>query len=156
MAVIVIAFAATSLDTGARIQRLVLAELSEAYEIKALSNRYLAGALGVGSALILAVTQGGGQGGLALWPLFGTTNQLVAGITLLIVSIWLKRQGRPYHYTLIPMVAIAAVTAWAMAGNLFDYYTNFQELWLLSLSGTLILALDIWILLEGVRTLRQA
>jgi carbon starvation protein len=155
MAVMVIAFAATSLDTGARIQRLVLAELSESYQIRALSNRYLAGALGVGSALILAVTQGGGQGGLALWPLFGTTNQLVAGITLLIVSIWLKRQGRPYVYTLIPMVAIAAVTAWAMAGNLFGYYANFEELWLLALSGTLILALDIWILLEGFRTLRQ-
>ena len=155
MAVMVIAFAATSLDTGARIQRLVLAELSEAYQIRPLTNRYFAGALGVGSALILAVTQGGGQGGLALWPLFGTTNQLVAGITLLIVSIWLKRQGRPYLLTLIPMVAIAAVTAWAMVGNLFDYYANFEELWLLSLSGTLILALDIWILLEGFRTLRQ-
>jgi carbon starvation protein len=155
MAVMVIAFAATSLDTGARIQRLVLAELSESYQIRALSNRYLASALGVGSALILALTQGGGQGGLALWPLFGTTNQLVAGITLLIVSIWLKRQGRPYVYTLIPMVAIAAATAWAMAGNLFGYYANFEELWLLALSGTLILALDIWILLEGFRTLRQ-
>jgi carbon starvation protein len=155
MAVIVIAFAATSLDTGARIQRLVLAELAETYQIRPLTNRYFAGALGVGCALILAVTQGGGQGGLALWPLFGTTNQLVAGITLLIVSIWLKRQGRPYLVTLIPMVAIAAVTAWAMVGNLFDYYANFEELWLLSLSGTLILALDIWILLEGFRTLRQ-
>jgi len=155
MAVMVIAFAATSLDTGARIQRLVLAELSDAYHIRPLSNRYFAGALGVGSALVLAVTQGGGQGGLALWPLFGTTNQLVAGITLLIVSIWLKRQGRPYLMTLIPMVAIAAVTAWAMLGNLVDYYANFEELWLLSLSGTLILALDIWILLEGFRTLRQ-
>ena len=155
MAVMVIAFAATSLDTGARIQRLVLAELSDAYQIRPLSNRYFAGALGVGSALVLAVTQGGGQGGLALWPLFGTTNQLVAGITLLIVSIWLKRQGRPYLMTLIPMVAIATVTAWAMLGNLVDYYANFEELWLLSLSGTLILALDIWILLEGFRTLRQ-
>jgi len=155
MAVMVIAFAATSLDTGARIQRFVLAELSETYHIRPLANRYFAGALGVGSALILAVTQGGGQGGLALWPLFGTTNQLVAGITLLIVSIWLKRQGRPYLYTLVPMIAVAVMTAWAMVGNLFDYYANFEELWLLSLSGTLILALDIWILLEGFRTLRQ-
>ncbi len=155
MAVMVIAFAATSLDTGARIQRLVLAELSEAYEIRPLSNRYVAGALGVGSALLLAVTQGGGQGGLALWPLFGTTNQLVAGVTLLIVTVWLKKEGRPYLYTLIPMLAVAAVTAWAMIGNLLDYYANFEELWLLSLSGTLILALDFWILLEGFQTLRQ-
>jgi carbon starvation protein len=156
MAVMVIAFAATSLDTAARIQRLVLAELAEAYSFRPLSNRYLAGALGAGSALVLAITQGGGQGGLALWPLFGTTNQLVAGVTLLIVSIWLKRQGRPYVYTLVPMIAVSVVTAWAMIGNLIDYYSNFQELWLLSLAGTLILALDIWILLEGLRSLRGA
>ncbi len=154
MAVMVIAFAATSLDTGARIQRLVLAELSDAYGIRPLSNRFVAGGLGVGAALLLAVTQGDGQGGLALWPLFGTTNQLVAGVTLLIVSIWLKKQGRPYAYTLIPMVAVSAVTAWAMVGNLFDYYASFETLWLLSISGTLILALDLWILFEGLRVLR--
>ncbi|MFK7898841.1 MAG: carbon starvation protein A [Myxococcota bacterium] len=156
MAVMVIAFAATSLDTGARIQRLVLAELGDAYQIKPLSNRFVAGALGVGAALLLAVTQGGGQGGLALWPLFGTTNQLVAGVTLLIVSIWLKKQGRPYLFTFIPMLAVSAVTAWAMTGNLIDYYANFEELWLLSISGTVILALDIWILLEGWNALRRA
>lgn len=156
MAVIVIAFAATSLDTGARIQRLVLGELGEAYAVRPLSNRFLAGVLGVGSALVLAITQGGGKGGLALWPLFGTTNQLVAGVTLLIVSIWLKQMGRPYVYTLVPMLAVAGVTAWAMAGNLFDYYARFEELWLLSLSGTLILALDLWILLEGIQLLRRA
>ena len=108
------------------------------------------------AALLLAVTQGNGQGGLALWPLFGTTNQLVAGVTLLIVSIWLKKQGRPYIYTLVPMIAVSAVTAWAMVGNLFDYYADFETLWLLSISGTLILALDIWILLEGFRILRDA
>jgi carbon starvation protein len=156
MAVMVIAFAAPSLDTGARIQRLVLAELGDAYSIKPLSNRYLAGAFGAGSALLLAITQGGGQGGLALWPLFGTTNQLVAGVTLLIVSIWLKRQGRPYLYTLVPMVVVAVATAWAMVGNLIEYYAHFEDLWLVSLSGTLILALDVWILLEGFRALRSA
>lgn len=156
MAVMVIAFAATSLDTGARIQRLVLAELGDAYGIKPLSNRFVAGATGVGAALLLAVTQGSGQGGLALWPLFGTTNQLVAGVTLLIVSVWLKKQGRPYVYTLVPMVAVAAVTAWAMLGNLIEYYASFETLWLLSISGTLILALDVWILLEGLRILRDA
>ena len=156
MAVMVIAFAATSLDTAARIQRLVLAELGEAYSVKPLSNRFVAGALGVGSALLLAITQGGGKGGLALWPLFGTTNQLVAAVTLLIVTVWLKRNGRPVVYTLVPMLLVAGVTAWAMVFNLLDYYADFEELWLLSLSGTLILALDIWILLEGLRILRRA
>ncbi|MBJ17807.1 MAG: carbon starvation protein A [bacterium] len=155
MAVMVIAFAATSLDTGARIQRLVLAELADAYDIKPLSNRFVAGGIGIGAALLLAITQGDGQGGLALWPLFGTTNQLVAGVTLLIVTIWLKKQGRPHLYTLIPMLAVSAVTAWAMVGNLLDYYENFEALWLLSISGTLILALDLWILFEGLQILRK-
>jgi carbon starvation protein len=150
MAVMVIAFAATSLDTGARIQRLVIAELAEAYGVKLLTNRFIAGALGIAAALLLAITQGGGKGGLALWPLFGTTNQLVAGVTLLLVSIWLQRHGRPVVYTLVPMLAVGSVTAWAMTGNLIDYYGNFEERWLLALSGTLILALDIWITIEGL------
>lgn len=153
MAVMVIAFAATSLDTGARIQRLVIAELADAYGVRSLRNRFLAGALGIGAALLLALTQGGGKGGLALWPLFGTTNQLVAGVTLLIVSIWLQRQGRPIVYTVVPMVGVSIATAWAMTGNLFQYYRDFSELWLLAISGTLILALDVWILLEGGRML---
>ena len=155
MAVIVIAFAATSLDTGARIQRLVIAELAGTYGIKSLTNRFVASAVGVGAALILAITQGGGTGGLALWPLFGTTNQLVASVTLLIVSIWLQRRGRPVVYTVIPMLAVGVVTAWAMLGNLVDYYGQFEELWLLALSGSLILALDLWIMLEGIAMLAR-
>jgi carbon starvation protein len=153
MAVIVIAFAATSLDTGARIQRLVIAELGDHFRLKFLTNRFVAGGLGIGAALTLAVTQGGGTGGLALWPLFGTTNQLVASVTLLIVSIWLQRRGRAIVYTVVPMLAVGAASAWAMTHNLLHYYENFDTLWLLALSGTLILALDIWIMLEGIRML---
>ncbi|MCZ6784521.1 MAG: carbon starvation protein A [Proteobacteria bacterium] len=154
MAVMVIAFAATSLDTGARIQRLVIAELAEAYGVRALTNRYVAGAVGIGAALLLALNQGGGQGGLILWPLFGTTNQLVAGVTLLVVSVWLQRQGRPVAYTLVPMIAVGAATVWAMTGNVLGY---FQEgLWLLAGFGTVILALDVWVVFEGARVLLGA
>ncbi len=153
MAVMIIAFAATSLDTGARIQRLVIAELAEIQGFKPLTNRFAASALGIGAALLLAVTQGGGQGGLALWPLFGTTNQLVAGVTLLIVSIWLRRLGRPVVYTLIPMLGIGVVTVIAMLGNVIDSFRNFEEMWLLAGIGSVILVLDVWILVEGLRCL---
>ncbi len=151
MAVIVIAFAATSLDTGARIQRLVIAELAESYGVRPLTNRYLASALGIAAALLLAVTQASGEGGLALWPLFGTTNQLVAGVTLLVVSVWLKKTGRPIAYTLVPMALVASVTIWAMLGNLLEYFDDFQQMWLLAISGSLILVFDVWILIEGLR-----
>jgi len=153
MAVMVIAFAATSLDTAARIQRLVIAELAEAYGVGPLTNRYLAGVVGIAAALLLALTQGGGDGGLALWPLFGTTNQLVAGVTLLVVSVWLQRLGRPAVYTLVPMIAVGAATVWAMTGNVIGYFTNFEEQWLLAIAGAIVLALDVWVILEGARAL---
>lgn len=151
IAVMVVAFAATTLDTGARILRLLITELGEAYGVGALRNRYLAGGVGVGMALLLAVTQAGGKGGLILWPLFGTTNQLVAGITLLVVSIWLRRQGRPYLYTLIPMVLVAAATVAAMLSEVGSYFTSHS--WLLAVMGTVILACDVWVIAEGMRVL---
>jgi carbon starvation protein len=153
IAVMVIAFAATSLDTGARIQRLVIAELAEAYGVRPLTNRYAAGALGIGAALLLAVTQAGGKGGLILWPLFGTTNQLVAGVTLLVVSVWLRRMGRPVIYTLVPMIFVGAATLVAMLGEVWSYFENFGEQWLLALMGSLILVLDVWVIGEGLRVL---
>jgi carbon starvation protein len=149
----VIAFAATSLDTGARIQRLVIAELAEAYGVRALTNRFAAGAVGIGAALLLAVTQAGGQGGLILWPLFGTTNQLVAGVTLLVVSIWLKKQGRPFAFALIPMLLVAAATLAAMVGEVVGYFAAFEEKGLLAVIGGVVLLCDVWILLEGLRLL---
>jgi carbon starvation protein len=156
IAVMVIAFAATSLDTGARIQRLVIAELAGAWKLRPLTNRYAAGAVGIGAALLLAVTQGGGKGGLILWPLFGTTNQLVAGVTLLVVSIWLRRQGKPVVYTLAPMVFVGLATFVAMLSEVRGYFTHFSEQWLLAIMGGLILVLDVWVVGEGFRVLMSA
>ncbi|NRA03320.1 MAG: carbon starvation protein A [Myxococcales bacterium] len=148
IAVMVIAFAATSLDTGARIQRLIIAELAEAWNLKPLANRYVASATGILAALLLATTQAGGKGGLMLWPLFGTTNQLVAGITLLVISLWLRRSGRPYLYTFVPMLFISVVTFVAMLGEVGTHLGAGN--WLLAASGSAILVLYVWILGEGV------
>ncbi|MAE93777.1 MAG: carbon starvation protein A [Deltaproteobacteria bacterium] len=156
IAVMVIAFAATSLDTGARIQRLVISELAEAYGWRPLTNRYAAGGVGIAAALLLAVTQAGGKGGLILWPLFGTTNQLVAGVTLLVVSVWLKRQGKPVVYTLVPMLLVGLATVVAMTGEVVSYYQAFSERWLLAISGSIILICDVWVLLEGLKVLLSA
>jgi len=149
IAVMVIAFAATSLDTGARIFRLILSELGAAWEIRPLENRYISAGVGIGAAILLAVTQAGGKGGLALWPLFGTTNQLTAAVTLLVVSVWLKQNGRPYLYTFIPMVAVGAATVAAMIGEVTGHISAAN--WLLASIGGLILVLDFWVLVEGLR-----
>lgn len=163
IAVMVIAFAATSLDTAARIQRLVIGELASgalrgrAPGLRALlGNRYAAGAIAVGVAMLLALTQAGGQGGLILWPLFGTTNQLVAGVTLLVVSVWLRKQGRPVAFTLLPMWIVAGATLAAMISELAGYLTNWPQQWLLAVMGCIVLLCDLWVIFEGLRALRGA
>jgi len=148
VAVMVIAFAATSLDTGARIQRLVISELADAWGIRPLANRYVAAAVGIGAALLLALTQAGGKGGLVLWPLFGTTNQLVAGVTLLVASVWLRRAGRPMAYTFVPMLVVAAATLVAMLFEVRGHIAAGN--WLLTATGGAILVLDVWVLIEGL------
>lgn len=150
ISVIVISFAATSLDTATRIQRLILGELGTAYKIKPLKNRYIGAFLAVVPALLLALlaeapAKGLGSGGFLLWPLFGATNQLVAGLTLLVATMYLWKTGRPVIYTLIPMVFLVTMTIAAMIWN-FKAFANNPLLLILS---AIILALSVWLLLEA-------
>jgi carbon starvation protein len=77
----------------------------------------------------------------------------VAGVTLLIVSVWLRKNGRPYVYTLVPMIFVGLATVFAMLGVVRGYFAAFSEQWLLAMLGSLILALDLWVVGEGMRVL---
>lgn len=150
ISVIVISFAATSLDTATRIQRLLIGELGKSYEVKSLSNRYIGAAIAVLPPLFLALFaqapgKGMGSGGFLLWPLFGATNQLVAGLTLLVATLYLWRLKRPIVYTLIPMGFLLAMTIASMIWN----FTVFAHNPLLLVLSALVLALAVWLLLEA-------
>ncbi len=150
ISVIVISFAATSLDTATRVQRLIIGELGTAYKIKPLKNRYVGAFLAVFPALLLAMlaeapAKGMGSGGFLLWPLFGATNQLVAGLTLLVATYYLWKTGRPIIYTLIPMIFLVLMTIAAMVWN----FKVFMHNPLLLVLSAIILALAIWLLLEA-------
>jgi carbon starvation protein len=49
------------------------------------------------------------------WTLFGASNQLLAALTLLAVTVWLKRSGRRIAFTLPPMLVVLALTLWALS-----------------------------------------
>jgi len=157
ISVIVISFAATSLDTATRIQRLILGELGTAYKIKLLKNRYISALLAVVPALLLALLaqapgKGPGSGGFLLWPLFGATNQLVGGLTLLVATIYLWKTGRPYIYTLVPMVFLIFITIGSMILQ-FKVFINNPLFLILS---AIVLALALWLLLEAYFVYRHA
>lgn len=54
------------------------------------------------------------KGYLVAWPIFGTSNQLLAGLTLLAVSVWLIKSGKKAVYTIIPMVFMLVMTLWSL------------------------------------------
>jgi carbon starvation protein CstA len=71
-------FAGTTMDTGLRLQRYIFQEWGEIYQQKWMTRPLPATLLAVLSCLLLAFGAGGadGSGGLLIWPLFGTTNDL--------------------------------------------------------------------------------
>jgi len=147
MGVFIVSFAATTLDTATRIQRYVVAELAEGAGLPRLAGRLPATLLAVASAMVLAFYSGDGKGAMALWPIFGAVNQLLAGLALLAITSYLVREHRPVWMVVVPLGFMVAVTTWAMAGNLARLWAAGNPL-LAGLSG-LILALQGWMLLES-------
>jgi len=151
-AVVVISFAATTMDTGMRLQRYIIAELGAQYRVKIVQNRWVATLIAVTSCGVLALGIDRGAGGMRLWPLFGTTNQLTAGLSLLVVTLFLLRLRRPIWPTVLPMAFLLFMTTWAMVGNLIRYFTENQIL-LLGV-GAAIFVLEIWLVFEAVVALQ--
>ncbi len=151
-AVLVISFAATTLDTATRIQRYVVSELAEDLKLDFLKGRHPATTVAVVSAFALSMIKGG-KGGLILWPLFGTVNQLLGGLALLSVTMYLVRIGKPVYYTLLPMIFMLIMSAWSMIANL----GRFAEAgnWLLISIGSAIFLLEVWLVFEAVSVVRS-
>lgn len=151
--VIIISFALTSIDTATRLQRYIITELADGLGVGVFKNRYLSGLLAVFTAYLLCLSKGTGKGGMVLWPLFGTTNQLLAGLALLIITLYLARRGKPIIYTLLPMIFIMGMTLWAMLLNIRQYITDGN--WLVAVVGCAILILALWLAYEAWICFRQ-
>ena len=152
-AVVVISFAATTMDTGMRLQRYIISELGAQYRVKIVQNRWIATFIAVASCAVLALGIDRGAGGMRLWPLFGTTNQLTAGLSLLVITLFLLRLRRAVWPTVIPMTFLLFMTTWAMVGNLVRYFSDSQAL--LLFVGGFIFVLELWLVFEAVLALRR-
>jgi carbon starvation protein len=150
MGVFVASFAGTTLDTATRIQRYVLSELFGDLKLDFLTGKYIATFIAVITALILAFATGAnGTGALKLWPLFGATNQTLAALALLIISIYLKnRGGLGWLLSGIPMAFMAVMTIWALVENQTAFGTANNML--LQVINIIILLVALWIVIEGV------
>jgi carbon starvation protein len=51
---------------------------------------------------------------LKFWTLFGASNQLLAALSLLVITVWLKQARQRIAFTLLPMVFVLTITLWAI------------------------------------------
>jgi carbon starvation protein len=157
-AVVVISFAATTMDTGVRLQRYVIQEISETVGFRPLArNITLASLVAVLIPMGMALIPGGGEAGYTfgiLWQLFGTTNQLTAGLTLAVIAVWVTRSGRPSWPVLVPLAFLLVMTVWALIVNL----VRFIEVgdWVLAPLDGIIFVLAMWLIVESMIALAQA
>jgi carbon starvation protein len=150
MGVFIASFAGTTLDTTVRIQRYVISELANDLKMPFMSNKWTATTFAVITAAALAFASGAdGKGAMALWPLFGSVNQLLAALALLVITMYLKKKGgMKYIVTAIPCVLMLVITCWAMVVNEIKFYKD--EKWLLVIIGGGIFVLSIWMVAETI------
>ena len=160
MAVLVASFAATTLDTATRLQRYVIQELAQTAKFKPLTNRYLATAFALILAAAVALLQGPsgpGSGGMTLWPLFGATNQLLAGLAFMVIVFYLVRRNKPIWFAFLPMVIMLLMPAWAMLHQMFNPEGwLFKGDYLLFGFGLIVEGLQVWMIAEGIIAWRNA
>jgi carbon starvation protein len=165
VAVVVVGFALTTLDSATRLLRFNIEEIGNSLNIKSFSNRYLAAGIGVLAIAFFALMKVESvdpatgvlvkkSAGLILWGLFGTTNQILAGIVLLSVTVYLLKKRKPIVYTLLPMILMLSMTLWAMMLNLGDFWG--KKNWPLLIVGTIILFMILWFTLEAIIVFRRA
>jgi len=158
MGVFIASFAGTTLDTSVRIQRYVVSELANDLKIPYLGNRWVATSFAVVTAAGLAFATGAdGKGAMILWPLFGSANQLLASLALLVITLYLKRKGGlRFLIAAVPCLVMLTITTWAMIANetkfVRDALDNPQEWakWLLVAIAAGIFLLAAWMIVEAV------
>ena len=151
LAVMVVLFAGTTMDAGLRLTRYIIQEWGNIYEISPLKNNYVSTLVAVGACLLLAfgVSNGNypGDGGTLIWPVFGATNQILASMTLIVLSVYLIKLGRPARYLLTPMIFILLMALWASVWYVMDYVSRGQ--WILVAIQVAVMVSAVFIILES-------
>ena len=161
------AFCLTSLDTATRLGRFMFQEFwldgskGETPENvtgykKVLTNPYVATGITVILGLLLGM-----NGYEKIWALFGSANQLLAGLALLAVATWLGNAGKDNKMLLLPMgfmlivtIASLAINAWTQFGAIMAGGADWGPYAQVFFSVALII-LAVVLAIEGIVTLSK-
>jgi len=154
IAVLVIAFAATTLDTATRIQRFIITELAIVLRFKFLTNRYVATIAAILPAILLVFVNvslpsstEAKQVAWVLWPIFGASNQMLAALTLMVLTLYFWEKNKPVLALLIPMILIMLVTIVTLCVKAMEFYSQNTILFVINL---FMIGLVMWMIVEGI------
>ena len=143
---------------------------------RALAGRHVATTVAVVSALAIAALPGvatpqsffeanrggggwdwlmkyGGTGGMILWPLFGATNQLLAGMALMVVTFSLWRRGVAWWFVAVPAVFMLSVPLVAMVMLVRQTFASESPGVTVLVIGVATVALQLWMMAEAAMAL---
>ncbi|HET6271596.1 MAG TPA: carbon starvation CstA family protein [Bacteroidota bacterium] len=105
-------FVFDTLDVCTRLGRYILQEL---FHWSSRMGATVATALTIGIPVFFIATAREGSW-IKFWTLFGASNQLLAALTLLLITVWLYRARKRIWFTLLPMLFVLTITLWSLGG----------------------------------------
>jgi len=144
-------FVITTLDTAVRLNRYLFEELWRVIfkNVPKIMQSYLFNALlCVVLMYILAYT----NAFAAIWPIFGSANQLLASLALIAVSAWLAKRKKTAWFTVLPAIFMMVTTIYSLFSLLITKYIPKNNMALAATDvaliilsiGVIILALKKW------------
>ena len=157
-------FVFDTLDVATRLGRYIIQEL---FDWRSRTGAVVGTLVTVGVPLLFIATADPPAPGkpptyMAFWTLFGTSNQLLASLTLLGITVWRKRLGKSTWFTYLPMLFVMTITVWALARQALAGFAGFRGAdgalnptqLANGIVATTLLALAALVVLEAVRALR--
>ncbi len=119
-----------TLDVATRLGRYIFQELTGWKGRSGMVGATLATLLLPALSMSWTVTDAAGRivpAWKVFWTLFGTSNQLLAALTLVTITVWLRRARRPWMVSAIPAAFMLVMTFWSLGLTI--------QPWLAALAG---------------------
>jgi carbon starvation protein len=143
-------FVFDTLDVGTRLGRYIVQELFGWQGVLGIIGGTL---LTMGLPFYVIATGGGGLSYINFWTLFGASNQLLAALTLLSITVWLYNARQRIAFTLYPMIFVLVMTLWAISKLMLGYFRSSKGIDIQMFNGLAAAALIILALYLAVMAL---
>jgi len=146
-------FVITTLDTAVRLNRYLFEELWQVIfkKVPKIMKSYLFNAL---LCVVLMYFLAYTNAFAAIWPIFGSANQLLASLALIAVSAWLAKRKKTAWFTLLPAIFMMVTTIYSLLSLLINKYIPKNHI-ALSVADILLIILCIGVIYLAVKKWRS-